>query len=65
MATLVQKGQLAPGTLWVQEGIVGSAFSGYVEQRGTDLIPHITGSAYVTAHGQLELDESDPFRYGF
>lgn len=65
MATLVCRGELAPGDRWIQESIVGSTFCGFIEAQSDKLIPHITGTAFVTATSTLVLDELDPFRFGF
>ena len=50
---------------WRQESILGSVFEGSVELRGEEIIPSITGRAWVTAESTLLLDESDPFCWGF
>ncbi len=64
LACLVADGKLKPGQVWRQESIVGSVFEGSVEIVEDQIIPSITGSAYVTAAAQLILDERDPFRVG-
>jgi 4-hydroxyproline epimerase len=67
LACLAAEGRLAEGEPWVQESIVGSVFVGryrWVDQTKGEIVPSITGSAYVTAEGTLHLDPKDPFRWG-
>ncbi len=64
MVALHGKGQLTIGEEWVQESIVGSSFTGWLEQEGDQLIPHIRGRAFVTARSTLLFDAGDPFRHG-
>ncbi len=64
MAVLHGKGQLAIGQHWVQESIVGSTFTGWLEQEGELLIPCIRGRAFVTARATLLFDADDPFHLG-
>ena len=64
LACLHADGKLAPGQIWRQESIIGSVFSGSVEQVGDSVIPTITGRAWVNAEATLLLDDSDPFRDG-
>jgi proline racemase len=52
MAALHARGELAIGEKWRQEGIAGG------------LIPHISGTAFVTAEATLFFDERDPFHGG-
>jgi 4-hydroxyproline epimerase len=64
LACLFADGKLCEGEVWRQESIVGSVFEGTVRLRGGQVIPHITGSAYVCAEATLLLDPNDPFRTG-
>lgn len=71
LACLAAEGQLAPDTDWVQESVVGSRFvarySDMPAAPGTaagGILPRIAGSAWITAHAQLQLDPADPFRFG-
>ena len=76
LACLFADGKLRPGQVWRQESIVGSSFEawGTVDaltpnpspgERGEyAIIPHIRGSAFVTAEATLLLDEDDPFQWG-
>lgn len=65
LAVLHARGELAPGQRWVQESITGSTFTGWLEERDGQLVPHIRGRAYITGHGTLYFDPADPFRYGW
>ncbi|MGA8041808.1 MAG: proline racemase family protein [Terracidiphilus sp.] len=64
MACLAADGKLSPGQIWRQEGILGSVFMGSILREGDRVIPHITGSAYVTAESSLVFLPDDPFRSG-
>jgi 4-hydroxyproline epimerase len=64
MACLAAAGKLAPSQAWRQEGILGSVFTGRIQREGDRIIPHITGSACVTAETTLIFDPQDPFRCG-
>lgn len=64
LACLHADSKLSPGQIWRQESIIGSVFSGSVEQVGDSVIPTITGRAWVNAEATLLLDDSDPFRDG-
>ena len=63
-ACLFADGKLRPGDVWRQQGITGSVFECSVREEGPDLVPTITGTAYVTAQSTLLLDPDDPFRFG-
>ncbi len=65
LACLFADGRLAPGDGYRQEGIVGSVFEGRVTRRGDDVIPTITGRAWMTAETTLLFDAADPFSSGF
>lgn len=65
MAALHARGELAPGELWRQEGITGSVFTGWLARgEGGELVPHIRGTAHVTADTTLHFDPADPFCLG-
>jgi 4-hydroxyproline epimerase len=64
VACLYADGKLKPGQIWRQESIVGSVFEGTVAIVDGQIIPEITGSAYVNAEADLLLDGRDPFCYG-
>jgi proline racemase len=65
MATLHARGELALGAPWRQEGIAGGLFTGWLTA-GPDgqLVPHIRGTAFITAEGTLRFDPRDPFAAG-
>jgi 4-hydroxyproline epimerase len=64
MACLYADGYLSPGRVWRQEGILGTYFDGSVSVKDGQVIPSITGEAYVTGEARLFFAESDPFRWG-
>lgn len=64
LACLYADGKLRPGETWRQESIIGSVFEGQVSIDGDNIIPTITGPAFVTAEIELIFDPSDPFRGG-
>jgi len=61
---LAEEGRLREGEVWVQESITGSSFSATYRRSGSDVIPTITGRAYVNGTATLILDPRDPYRYG-
>ncbi|HEX4038012.1 MAG TPA: proline racemase family protein [Acidobacteriaceae bacterium] len=65
LACLAADGKLAPGVAWRQEGILGTVFEGsYRHGARGEVIPSITGSAYITGESRLLLTGDDPFRMG-
>jgi 4-hydroxyproline epimerase len=64
LACLAADGKLAPGEVWRQESILGSVFEGRYKAAGDDVIPTITGEAFITAETTLILDPADPFTLG-
>src|SRR5262249_5286574 len=64
LACLAADGRLCEGDVWRQESIVGSVFEGRVRFVDGQVIPRVTGSAYVHAEATLILDPEDPFRTG-
>ena len=67
LACLAADEKLAPGQVWIQEGILGSSFQG--EYRWEDrargrVLPVVTGTAHVTAEATLLLKDEDPFQWG-
>jgi 4-hydroxyproline epimerase len=64
LACLAADGKLREGEPWVQESIVGSTFTGSYTRRGEEIIPRITGNAFVNSEATLLLDERDPFCWG-
>lgn len=64
LACLAADGKLLPGQVWRQQSVVGSVFEGSIELDGDQVIPTITGEAWVMAEGQLLIDQRDPFKDG-
>jgi proline racemase len=65
MAVLHARGKLKIGEDWRQESVTGSLFTGWLTQgKAGELIPHIRGTAFVTAESTLRFDSADPFRLG-
>jgi 4-hydroxyproline epimerase len=65
LACLAASGKLGPETDWVQESIVGSSFTArYRIGPDGEIIPSITGRAYVTGEATLLRDPADPFADG-
>jgi 4-hydroxyproline epimerase len=64
LACLAADGKLAPGQVWRQAGILGTVFEGSYELREGQLIPSITGTAFITAESRLILSPGDPFIAG-
>ena len=64
LACLFADGDLHTGDVWRQESIVGSLFEGSIARVGDDLIPTITGRAFVNGEATLLLDDADPFCWG-
>ena len=67
LACLAADGKLAEGAPWVQESILGSAFTGrcrWLDRAAGTIEPTITGTAFVNSEATLLLDERDPFCWG-
>jgi proline racemase len=64
LACLAADGKLAPGLVWRQEGILGTAFEASYLPGPRGVLPRIGGRAYVTAQAQLLIDDDDPFAWG-
>jgi 4-hydroxyproline epimerase len=64
LACLAADGKLEPGQLWRQEGILGTVFEARYRIEHGNVLPTITGSAYVTAEATLLFDSADPFQLG-
>jgi 4-hydroxyproline epimerase len=64
LACLYADNKLSPGQTWRQEGILGSYFDGTIALDGDDIIPTITGRAYVNAEATLLLNPADPLQMG-
>ncbi|UTW60310.1 proline racemase family protein [Kordiimonas sp. SCSIO 12603] len=65
VACLADDGKLNEGESWLQESIVGSVFeASYRKNSAGEIIPSITGSAYICGETRLIFDENDPFHLG-
>ena len=65
MACLYADGRLAPGDIWIQEGILGTCFEGRITEGPNGHVnPVITGRAWITAQSKLLFDRTDPFVSG-
>jgi 4-hydroxyproline epimerase len=65
LACLNADKKLSPGQIWRQESVIGTVFEAVYELDGAgSVIPTITGSAFVTAKGEIVFDEHDPFQFG-
>jgi len=65
IACLAEKNELEPGEAWVQESIIGSHFTmHYRRDDDNQIIPSITGSAYICAETTLIQQTGDPFLHG-
>jgi len=64
VACLYADGKLQPGQKWRQESIIGSLFEASITVESGQVLPSITGTAFVNSEGYLVLDERDPFCYG-
>ena len=65
IACLADAGILAPDTDWIQESVIGSRFIARysLDERG-EVIPSITGRAFICAEGTLVQQADDPFAQG-
>jgi 4-hydroxyproline epimerase len=64
IACLAEDGKLAPGAVWRQESVIGSAFEASYRRDGARIIPSVTGRAWITGDARLVFDPADPFRFG-
>jgi 4-hydroxyproline epimerase len=70
MAQWHAKGQLKKGDAFIHESIIGSMFSGRVEDEITlagksAIIPSVAGWARQTGFNTIFIDDRDPFAHGF
>ena len=70
MAQWVQQGRLKKGDDFIHESIIGSQFTGRVEELTQvggfpAIVPSVEGWARVTGYNQIILDDEDPFVKGF
>jgi len=65
LACLADDGTLAPETDWIQESVIGSRFiARYTLNDQGEIIPSITGRAFICADSTLIQQTDDPFRDG-
>jgi 4-hydroxyproline epimerase len=64
LACLHARGKLKPGEVWRQESILGSVFEGSFRVDGENIIPRVTGTAYIISEATLLLDPEDPLKMG-
>ena len=65
LACLAADGDLAPGETWVQESIIGSRFSAqYRAATAGQILPTLTGRAWIMTEATLLRDDADPFANG-
>ena len=64
LACLYADGELSENGTWRQESITGSIFEGKIRVEKGNIIPVITGTAYVTGEIELLLDPADPNCFG-
>jgi len=65
LACLADDGVLAPDTDWVQESVIGSRFvARYTKNAQGEIIPSITGRAFICAETTLVQQDGDPFADG-
>ena len=61
----IVSGQLKPGEIWRQEGILGTVFQGSIEVDGDGMVlPSIRGRAWITGETTLHFASDDPFARG-
>ena len=70
MAQWYAQGKLAKRTPFIHESIIGSQFTGRVEevtsmQGKPAIIPSVEGWAVVTGYNTIIVDEEDPYKHGF
>jgi len=70
MAQWYAKGKLKKGDPFIHESIIGSKFTGRIEEETTingkpAIIPSIEGWAMVTGYNTIIIDGEDPYAHGF
>jgi len=65
MAQLHSARKLRPG-VWIEcENLLGLAFRGRLTERSGELVPELSGRAFVTGEHRFRIDSRDPLRFGF
>jgi 4-hydroxyproline epimerase len=70
MAQWYSKGKLKKGEDFIHESIIGSKFTGRIEEVTTigdrpAIVPSIEGWAMVTGYNTIIIDDDDPYAHGF
>jgi 4-hydroxyproline epimerase len=70
MAQWYSKGKLKKGDDFIHESIIGSKFTGRIEEVTTigdrpAIVPSIEGWAMVTGYNTIIIDDDDPYAHGF
>ena len=70
MAVLHAKGELRAGDEFRHEGILGTVFTGRLEEETrigdrAAIVPSITGTAWITGFASYVVDPTDPFPEGY
>lgn len=70
MAQWYAHGKLKKGDEFIHESIIGSIFTGRIEEETTiagkpAVIPSIEGWARIYGHNEIIIDEDDPYAHGF
>ncbi|MXV17265.1 4-hydroxyproline epimerase [Hufsiella ginkgonis] len=70
MAQWFAKGRLKKGDAFIHESIIGSKFTGVVEDvvklgERDAIIPSVAGWARVYGYNKISIDTEDPYAYGF
>ncbi len=64
LACLYADGKIEIGQIWKQRSVVGSLFEASLRREDDQIVPIITGEAWVMAEGTILVDERDPFGKG-
>ncbi len=73
MAQWYAKGKLKKGDRFIHESIIGSKFTGTIEEEVINafgdgrnaILPGIEGWAMITGYNTIIIDDDDPYAYGF
>jgi 4-hydroxyproline epimerase len=70
MAQWYSRGKLKKGDAFIHESIIGSQFTGRIEEETTiegkpAIFPSIEGWAMVTGYNNIIIDDDDPYAHGF
>ncbi|MGX5175221.1 proline racemase family protein [Aliikangiella sp. IMCC44653] len=65
LACLIADGIIQPGEVWRQQSIIGSIFEGRVKLIDGQVIPLISGEAYISQEVRIIDNPHDKFNFGF